>query len=233
MDAVDIRAAQAASEEEYPVEPEPFSDPHPPGWMFNEPVKPEPEKSVFEKHPYLDRPWTGLGTEVKPLVYTPEEPVVEPPLVVTNSQPEDNVPLMSAELTKEEQAAVDDMLDSNIEKPNQIAEKNVSQLPFLTALADNEMHQQISAGFGTAFPISPAKGDMYLRVDYLPPRLFKWNKVKWVEVDRNNSDSYAYNEAYIPWLIEQLAAGKYDADLLTDVEHDQIEAYLAKVKHDQ
>jgi hypothetical protein len=72
---------------------------------------------------------------------------------------------------------------------------------------------------------------MYLRVDYLPPRLFKWNKVKWVEIDRGSTDSYTYDEAYIPWLIEQLAEGKYDVDLLTDVEREQIETYLAKVNH--
>jgi hypothetical protein len=134
-------------------------------------------------------------------------------------------------LTQEEQSAVDDTLPMDPEVP--LAEKNAQQLPFLNAIADNELHQQISAGFGTTFPSTPAKGDMYLRVDYLPPRLFKWNKLKWVEVDRNSTDSYAYNEAYIPWLIEQLATGKYDVELLTDIEHEQIESYLAKVKHDQ
>ena len=84
----------------------------------------------------------------------------------------------------------------------------------------------VNAGFGTSFPPSPIKGDMYLRVDYLPSKLFKWNEKKWIEVDKTKTDSFAYDQAYIQHLIEKIDTGEYDVDLITDVEREQISRYL-------
>ncbi len=84
----------------------------------------------------------------------------------------------------------------------------------------------VNAGFGTSFPTNPVKGDMYLRVDYLPSRLYKWNEKKWIEVDKSKTDSFAYDRAYIQHLIEKIDSGEYDIDLLTDTERDQIKEYL-------
>ena len=84
----------------------------------------------------------------------------------------------------------------------------------------------VNAGFGTSFPPSPIKGDMYLRVDYLPSKLFKWNEKKWIEVDKTKTDSFAYDQAYIQHLIEKIDSGEYDIELLTDTESEQIKDYL-------
>ena len=59
------------------------------------------------------------------------------------------------------------------------------------------------ANFGTAFPENPKKGDVFLRVDFLPSRLYKWNNNKWIEVDKATNDRLAYNTAYIEHLIEK------------------------------
>lgn len=80
--------------------------------------------------------------------------------------------------------------------------------------------------FGNEFPANPSKGDTYLRTDYLPNRLFKFNDFKWIEVDKDSTDVYAYEEAYIKHLIDQIDAGTYDVDTLTDVEREQIQEYL-------
>ncbi len=85
-----------------------------------------------------------------------------------------------------------------------------------------------NTGFGNEFPTAPEKGDVYLRTDYLPNRLYKFNGKKWIEVDKNQTDVYAYNEMYIKYLIEQIDLGKYDIDTLSDVERDQIQQYLNK-----
>jgi hypothetical protein len=56
--------------------------------------------------------------------------------------------------------------------------------------------------------------------------LFKYNGNKWIDVDKNLTDSYAYNNAYIEYLIDKIATGEYDADLLTRSEQEQIELKL-------
>ena len=83
-----------------------------------------------------------------------------------------------------------------------------------------------NAGFGTEFPANPQKGDMFLRVDYLPSRLYKWNDKKWIELTKESTDQYAYDQEYIKHLIEKLDSGEYDVEMLSDVEQDQIQRYL-------
>jgi len=96
--------------------------------------------------------------------------------------------------------------------------------------ADNtpQLGKAASTGFGNEFPTNPQKGDVYLRTDYLPNRLYKFNDKKWIEVDKSSTDVYAYEEAYIRHLIEEIEANRYDADTLTDVEREQIAEYLRK-----
>lgn len=107
--------------------------------------------------------------------------------------------------------------------------------PSLAIKADNETLSNASqCGFGDRFPNDPMKGDMYIRTDYLPEKLFKWNGVKWIEVDKNSTDSYTYNQAYIQHLIQKLEAGEYEIEDLNEAEQaqveQQIEAILGKKK---
>jgi hypothetical protein len=95
--------------------------------------------------------------------------------------------------------------------------------------ADNEPQGTAGQvrGFGTAFPPQAVKGDMFLRVDRLPTALYKYNGNTWIEVDKALSDTYSYDNAYIDHLIEKIASGEYDADLLSDAERDSIEKRLS------
>ena len=104
------------------------------------------------------------------------------------------------------------------ESPNQIA------IPDFSIGA--EQSNPVNAGFGTQFPVSPVKGDMFLRVDYLPSKLYKWNDKKWIEVDKERTDSFAYNEQYIKHLIDKIDSGEYDVDMLSAAEQEQISRYL-------
>lgn len=81
-------------------------------------------------------------------------------------------------------------------------------------------------GFGTQFPASADKGDMFLRVDQLPSALYKFNGNRWIEVDKALTDSHAYDTAYIDHLISKIESGEYDPDLLSDAERDSIERRL-------
>ena len=104
------------------------------------------------------------------------------------------------------------------ENPNQVVIPDFSIGAELTA--------PVNASFGDTFPRNPVKGDMFLRVDMLPSKLFKWNEKKWIEVDKTKTDSFAYDRAYIQHLIEKISSGEYDVDLLTDTEKEQIKEYL-------
>lgn len=81
-------------------------------------------------------------------------------------------------------------------------------------------------GFGNEFPDSAVKGDMFIRVDAVPSMLYKYNGSSWIMVDKNMSDQYAYDDQYIEFLIDKIASGEYDPDLLSNSERDQIEARL-------
>jgi predicted nucleic acid-binding Zn-ribbon protein len=94
------------------------------------------------------------------------------------------------------------------------------------AVADTEMPESNVADFGTKFPSNPGKGDMYLRVDFLPPVLYKWNGSKWIEIDRKLTDQLAYNRTYIEHLVAKLRTGEYDIDDLNETERAEIATYL-------
>ena len=80
-----------------------------------------------------------------------------------------------------------------------------------------------NASFGTEFPPNPQRGDMFLRVDFLPNRSYKWNGQKWIDV---NTEHYAYDEEYIKHLIDRIDRGEYTVDLLSETEQEQIQRYL-------
>ena len=102
---------------------------------------------------------------------------------------------------------------------------NLVSIPNFGIVEDNDA-TAVNAGFGTEFPTNPTKGDMFLRVDYLPSRPYKWNGIKWIEVDKTKSDSFAYDEAYIQHLIDKIDSGEYEVEMLTPAEQEQIQRYL-------
>jgi hypothetical protein len=102
----------------------------------------------------------------------------------------------------------------------------LSQDLVLDLRATDDVDPSGSASFGTEFPASPVKGDMFLRVDYLPSKLYKFNGVKWIESDKDLTDQFAYEESYIQHLVQKINSGEYDADDLNDVERERIKEYL-------
>ena len=86
------------------------------------------------------------------------------------------------------------------------------------------------AGFGTKFPTNPQKGDMFLRVDMLPNKLFKWNGQKWIEVAKSTTDRYAYEEEYIKYITNKIITGEYDIDDLSKPEQEEV---LKRLSYDQ
>ena len=82
--------------------------------------------------------------------------------------------------------------------------------------------------FGTSFPAVASKGDIFVRVDALPNKVYKFDGVRWIVVNKTQSTSYLYDQEYIKYLVEKIESGEYDIELLSDTEKQQIEEYLTK-----
>jgi cytochrome c oxidase subunit IV/regulator of replication initiation timing len=80
--------------------------------------------------------------------------------------------------------------------------------------------------FGSVWPDNPVKGYMFLRTDSVPTKLFKFNGQKWIEVNKELTDSYVANTAYIEYLMKKIESGEYDPELLNESELTEIETYL-------
>jgi len=104
---------------------------------------------------------------------------------------------------------------------------NTNKKNIIKADNDPKSVTEINALFGTEFPKTANKGDLYLRVDYLPTRLYRYNN-NWIEIDKSTTDTYSYNEEYVKYLIDKLATGSYDPEDLSASEKDQIEEYISK-----
>jgi hypothetical protein len=109
-----------------------------------------------------------------------------------------------------------------------LAQGKIERLPWEQSLQlqTDDQEQYANVDFGTRFPLTPGRGDAFISVDFLPTKLFKWNGVKWIEVDKEITDSFTYNDEYIEYLIAKIGSGEYDADLLNENERQQIEARL-------
>jgi hypothetical protein len=85
-----------------------------------------------------------------------------------------------------------------------------------------------SRGFGSQLPDTANKGDTFVLTTTWPSKVFKHNGRKWIEVDKALSDQYSYDDHYIQHLIDSLAQGRVDIDMLSDAEREQVSLKLQK-----
>ncbi len=85
---------------------------------------------------------------------------------------------------------------------------------------------ETSTSFGTSFPKIATKGDIFVRVDVMPNRVFKFDGKKWLEVQKQQTQSYMYDDNYIQYLVKKIGLGEYDIDLLNEQEKEILEDYL-------
>jgi hypothetical protein len=205
------------------------TDPHPPGWMF-------------DKFPYLQAGAAMFFKDVKPMPAQSDNDqaamniVAEPPGIETRPFTPDEIAALEAADHEDEE---DDALKAAIRQwkaanpddtlKNQrfkLMRGEIAELPWMGLLADNESRKEINSGFGTQFPPHAERGDTFVRVDRLPTVVYKYNGKDWIEVDKNLTDSYTYDIAYIDHLIERIASGEYDAELLSEIEREQVSQRL-------
>ena len=84
-----------------------------------------------------------------------------------------------------------------------------------------------SSSFGTQFPKIAKKKDIFVRVDVIPNRVYRFEGTKWIEINKELSSTYLYDQEYIKYLVDKIDKGEYDVDLLSDQEKIQIEDFLS------
>jgi cytochrome c oxidase subunit IV len=72
------------------------------------------------------------------------------------------------------------------------------------------------------FPQEAVSGDLLMRTDLRPHRLYKFNGVEWIHVSKEQNTSYLGNREYIQFLINSLNSGQYLPEMLTEQEEEEI-----------
>ena len=173
----------------------------------------EESKSLLEQHPYLSKPFVSF--DVKPMVAPKEETIKE-----TNTE----VVIESYKPYKELEGGYVVFEDKHYQKE---ALKSLRPDIFMVT-ADSQ--RTISTNFGIKFPNEANKGDVFVRVDSLPNRVYKYDGRKWIEIQKEQSDTYLHNQNYIKYLVEKIEKGEYDLELLSETEKEQIELFLKNQK---
>jgi len=208
-------------------------DPSPPGWMFGEINQPYPmsEQEIEEviqefdrkKHAYLDKPFAHFNN-LKPMVYRPEEATIKIEEEVEEEIEEEG------DDPRLKQARSQWKLDNpglTLKEQRQLLERGaIDHLPWEDYLVDQNVDYKFS--FGRDLPADAAKGDLFINTQFVPTQLYKFNGDRWIQIDKNNTDQYAYDNVYVDHLISAISVGNYDPDLLTDAERQEIELKLNK-----
>ena len=203
--------------------------------------KPEPEENILDDEDKKVAAWFDHARErarfwdkqkddtPSDSEYKPDDPTIIAEPSIIEEEPIPEIKIVDEVIEKIIPVEVEPVIE-NIRAPEAVAGRNRGVMYSPPIQADNEpsLGKASNSDFGNQYPTNPEKGDVYLRTDYLPNRLFKYNGFKWIEVDKSQTDVYAYEERYIKYLIEQLDQGTYDADTLTDTERQQIAKHLGK-----
>jgi hypothetical protein len=185
------------------------------------PAEPEPEKSILEQHPYLTQGFAHF-TDLQPIVHKPE-PKIDPVPVEVAQSVED----------EEERPEVQDAIRRwKAENPNdtlknqraRLARGEIDELPWMQLI--QVLPAATNSGYGNQFPGNANKGDIFVRIDKLPNLVYKYNGNNWIEIDKNLTDSYTYDVAYIDHLIDRISCGEYDTELLSESEKEQVKQRL-------
>jgi hypothetical protein len=187
-------------------------DPHPPGWMYDElQSNPLNEAEIEEVIAEFDQ-----VRHLEPVEFNQDylNAVAQD---VESGDHED--PTVKAAIKQWKSKNPDGTIK---EERAKLARGKIDQLPWMQLIADNDLGREPTSGFGISFPANPVKGDTFMRVDQMPNVLYKFNGHHWIIVDKNLTDNYTYDDAYIEHLIAKLTSGEYDPDMLSDAEADAI-----------
>ena len=190
-------------------------------------------KQVFFKKPWVDK---IPGILFPPQIYRPNYLDKQPEVNIIEHEKNEvnvgqeplqikNVTIETENITKEKPVIFLDngyvKYDGKTFQENALRELNPKLFSFKA-----DFNKPLSSNFGTEFPKYATKGDIFIRVDQYPNKVFKFSGVKWIEINTDISSTYLYDKEYIKYLIEKIDNGQYDVELLSENEKAQIEEYL-------
>ena len=156
----------------------------------------------------------------------PVAPVVEQPQGVTLPVEEDDPDTEDDAVKRAKSLWKERHPESTLKEQRALlAAGKIAELPWMSLLPECEKD---FIRFGAERPQHAIKGDLWVNTSTQPTQLLKYNGIKWIEVDKRNTDRYAYNDQYIDYLISRIGTGQYDPELLSDAERSQIESRLNK-----
>jgi hypothetical protein len=180
-----------------------------------EEVEPEPaEPEPAEPEPEVEE----VETEFKEYAGNKEEETPEPEEIETTG------------VTIEQVISPDDESDYMLDPEGRSIHKDALKSLHPELFLQTDTSNASSTSFGESFPTVAMKGDTFVRVDQMPNRVYKFEGKAWIEIQKEGTDTYLYNEEYINHLVEKIQTGEYDVDLLSDSERQQIEIYLQNDK---
>lgn len=114
-----------------------------------------------------------------------------------------------------------------VEYDNKMMHKDVFAIQYPNLFLEEDGYTGSKTTFGTIIPARGRTGDFFVRVDVFPNELYKYNGQRWIQTNRELSDSYLTTD-YLEFLISKLATGEYDPELLAENEQ---EAIADHIKH--
>ena len=178
---------------------------------------------------------TVAGTDERDIVFVqPEGPIdnntsvsVEP-VSITEVEKDDIKKVENKEIVTEGITLACDVGGGYIEYNNHLFQKDALKelKPELFSLRTDGPTMP-SSSFGTYFPKIAKKKDIFVRVDVIPNRVYRFEGTKWIEINKELSSTYLYDQEYIKYLVDKIDKGEYDVDLLSDQEKIQIEDFLS------
>ena len=197
----------------------------------------EPEKTLAELHPYLNATPSTFKNDV-PLQVAPIQESTIPTAVEIEFPKVPELEVTHNDLQFE--STPDDIKTDGVTE--ELADGGEGYVVFHSKHMANrvfeDMHpdvaltvdstQSINTNFGSEFPKIARRGDVFVRVDVLPNRVYKFDGTKWLLINKDTTTVYLQDPAYIQHLISKIDQGEYDVDLLSPDEKQQIEEYLQK-----
>jgi hypothetical protein len=210
----------------------------------------EDDRPLFDKYPYLAKPFTHFSN-LKPMVATIDEyqKEVKEPTVDSEITIDKEITADSEQKILTVGVDVVDRPGDYVTPPVEIITEGVTKLEgeqsdysifegkSIRKDALKEMHPEMfkiiadgerksNSNFGTKFPEVANKGDTFVRVDVLPNRVYKFDGKRWIEINKETTDTYLHDREYIKHLVSMIETGQYDVDLLSESEQREIENYI-------